>query len=228
MSNINLVIFDCDGVLVDSEIISTKVETELLRSAGFEISIEHLTERFSGMSWKDILLILEHESGLSLMDALLDKTETELDTRLPEQVKAIDGVRAVLQGLQYQRCVCSNTKRPRIEAMLTKVRLKEFFGSAIFSAKDLGDGRAKPRPDVFLFGAQRMGFDPSQTVVVEDSVHGVQAAHTAGMKVIGFTGGSHTYPDHAENLRDAGALTVVSQMCDLPGTLADIANRYRH
>ncbi|KSV81903.1 hypothetical protein N183_15425 [Sinorhizobium sp. Sb3] len=227
MNDIKLVIFDCDGVLVDSEIIGIKIETELLRIAGYEISVERMTERFAGMNWKDILLILEHESGLKLMGALLDKTETELDARLPTEVEAIAGVRRVLEELRYQRCVCSNTKKPRLEAMLTKVGLKDFFGERIFSAKDLGEGRSKPKPDIFLFGAHRMGFDPSQTVVVEDSVHGVQAARTAGMAVIGFTGGSHTFPTHAENLRRAGASLIVSHMSDVPAAISELANSDR-
>lgn len=228
MSETKLVIFDCDGVLVDSEIIGIQIEVDLLHVAGCRISVERLTEQFSGMSWKDILLILEKESGLSLMDALLAKTEAELDMRVPAEVDAIDGVRAVLEGLQYPRCVCSNTKMPRLEAMLTKVGLKEFFAPHIFSAKDLGEGRSKPKPDIFLFGARQMGFDPSETVVVEDSVHGVQGAYTAGMQVIGFTGGSHTYPDHSKNLRNAGARTTISHMRDLPDAISEIAAKNRH
>lgn len=222
MTDIKLIIFDCDGVLVDSEIIGIRIEVELLHSAGCAISVEQLTERFSGMSWGDILLILEKESGLDLMDALLNRTEAELDERIPAEVQAMDGVRAALDELQYRRCVCSNTKMSRLDAMLTNVGLKDYFFPNIFSAKDLGEGRGKPKPDIFLLGAERMGFDPSQTLVLEDSVHGVQAARTAGMRVIGFTGGSHTYPDHPSNLINAGALTTISHMRDLPTVVARI------
>ena len=214
-----LVIFDCDGVLVDSEIIGIRIEVDLLRPAGFEISAERMTERFAGMSWKDILTIIEHESGLRLMDALLDKTEVELDERLPMEVQATRGTLEVLEGLSYPHCVCSNTKMPRLEAMLAKVGFKQFFGSNIFSAKELGEGRSKPKPDIFLYGAERMGFAPSDTVVVEDSVHGVQAAHAAGTTVIGYIGGSHTFPNHAKNLRDAGAKCVIDHMLDLPDAI---------
>jgi HAD superfamily hydrolase (TIGR01509 family) len=222
MNDIKFIIFDCDGVLVDSEIIGIRIEVELLHSAGCAISVEQLTERFSGMSWGDILLILEKESGLNLKDQLLSKTEAELDERIPAEVRAMDGVRVVLEQLQYPRCVCSNTKMSRLEAMLTNVGLKDYFAPNIFSAKDLGEGRAKPKPDIFLLGAERMGFDPSQTLVVEDSVHGVQAARAAGMRVIGFTGGSHTYPDHSRNLLGVGALKTISHMRDLPTVIARI------
>ena len=222
MNDIKLVIFDCDGVLVDSEILGIRIEVDLLRRAGCDISTDSLTERFCGMSWKEILLVLERENDLPLLDALLDKTETILDERLPREVKAIPGVRGLLEELPFPRCVCSNTKMPRLDAMLAKVGLKEFFGENIFSAKDLGEGRSKPKPDIFLHGAERMGFAPSATVVVEDSVHGVQAARSAGMRVIGFTGGSHTFYAHSGNLLSAGALTTTSRMGDLTSILADI------
>lgn len=222
MSGIKLVIFDCDGVLVDSEILGIRIEVDLLRSAGCDISTESLTKRFCGMSWKEILPILERENGLLLLDALLDKTESILDERLPSEVEAIPGARGVLEDLPFPRCVCSNTKMPRLEAMLTRVGLKEFFRENIFSAKGLGEGRSKPKPDIFLHGADRMGFAPSETVVIEDSVHGLQAARSAGMRVIGFTGGSHTFAAHSKSLRSAGALTTISRMDDLPRILTNI------
>lgn len=227
MSDIKLVIFDCDGVLVDSEILGIAIEVELLASVGYAISIPALTERFSGMSWNDILVILEKECGLSLMDKLLDKTETELDIRLPKQVEAVKGVRAALEAVHLPKCVCSNTKMPRLEAMLDRVGLREYFGDNVFSAKDLGEGRSKPKPDIFLFGAQQMGFEPSQTIVVEDSVHGVQAARAAGMEVIGFTGGSHTYPSHSNRLREAGAGLVLMHMRELPAAIAELSRHNR-
>ena len=224
MNDIELVIFDCDGVLVDSEIIGTRIEAELLAANGYTISVERLTKRFSGMSWKDILQAVEKERGLKLTDSLLDKVETVLDTRLPAEVHAIDGVRDVLSSLKYKRCICSNTKLSRVDAMLTRVDLKGFFAPDIFSAKDLGEGRSKPKPDIFLHGAERMGVRFSRTVVVEDSVHGVQAARCAGMRIVGFTGGSHTYPDHARRLREAGAHVVIPHMRDVLPTLTQMAS----
>ena len=176
------------------------------------------------MSWKDILLVLEQERWIELSGALLDKTEAELDVRIPSETQAIHGVRAVLQELQYPRCVCSNTKLSRVEAVLTNVDLRQFFGRNIYSAKDLGEGMSKPKPDIFLFGAQQMGFDPTQTFVIEDSVHGVQGARAAGMQVIGFTGGSHTYRDHAKNLRAAGARSTISHMSELTIAIAQVGN----
>jgi len=223
MSETKLVIFDCDGVLVDSEIIAIRIETELLRSAGYEISDATLAERFSGMSWREILMIIEHESGLKLMDALLDRTEAILDDRLPKEVEIIQGVRDALSAISLPKCVCSNTKMSRLLDVIEKVGLRDVFAPNIFSAKDLGEGRSKPKPDIFLHGAAVMGVDPSETIVVEDSVHGVQGAHTAGMRVIGFTGGAHTYADHSRNLLHAGAVMNISHMRDLPAAIARLS-----
>lgn len=228
MNGIDLVIFDCDGVLVDSEIIALQIEADLLASAGCTITIEQLAIRFSGMNWREILGILEKERGLSLMDSLLDKTESILDARIPAEVKAIDGIRDALDGIGHKRCVCSNTKMERLEAMLSKVGLKNCFAPNIFSAKDLGEGRSKPKPDIFLFGARQMGVEPSRTIVIEDSIHGVHAACAAGMRVIGFTGGSHSYPGHAANLLRAGAHAIAPRMRDLPAIIAEAAGIESH
>ena len=107
--------------------------------------------------------------------------------------------------------------------MLTKVGLKEYFAPHIYSAKDLGANRVKPKPDIFLHGAKQFNVNPSKAIVIEDSVHGVHAARAAGMRVIGFTGASHTYPTHADRLTDAGAETVISRMQDLPGMVAALS-----
>lgn len=223
MPDLSLVIFDCDGVLVDSEIIAVQVEQALLGEAGYHIDADTLIARFCGMSWPEILHEIERDSGLALTDRLLGRTEALLDQRLEAEVQAVDGVAGALERIPYARCICSNSRMARLKLMLGKVGLLEKFAPNVFSAMDLGPGRAKPRPDIFLHGAARMGTDPAQVVVVEDSVHGVHAARTAGMQVIGFTGGSHTYPDHAANLTRAGAGTIVSRMQDLPATIQSLA-----
>jgi HAD superfamily hydrolase (TIGR01509 family) len=219
----DLIIFDCDGVLVDSEIIAAEVESKLLTEAGYPISVEEMGERFAGMTWHNILLQVEREASIPLSATLLDKSEQILDVRLARDVKAIPGVPFALARLDMPRCICSNSSTARLDMMLTKVGLKELFAPHIYSAKDLGPDRAKPKPDIFLHGAEQFDMPPSQVVVVEDSVHGVHAARAAGMRVIGFTGASHTYPSHADRLTDAGAETVISRMNDLPGVVAALA-----
>ena len=220
MSGFDLIIFDCDGVLVDSEIIAAKVESALLTEAGYPISVEEMGERFSGMTWKNILLQVEKESDIPLSAQLLDKSEQLLDARLAREVKIIDGVKFALSRITTPRCICSNSSGARLDMMLEKVSLKPYFAPHIFSAKDLGADRVKPKPDIFLHGAKQMNVAPERALVIEDSVHGIHGARAAGMRVVGFTGASHTYPSHADRLTDAGAETVISRMADLPAVIA--------
>ena len=224
MSNgFDLIIFDCDGVLVDSEIIAAQVESKLLTDAGYPISTEEMGERFAGMTWRNILFEVEREASIPLSASLLDKSEKLLDLRLANDVQAISGVPLALSRLPMPRCVCSNSSSARLDMMLTKVGYLTLFAPHIYSAKDLGADRVKPKPDIFLHGAEQMNANPANTIVVEDSVHGVQAARAAGMRVIGFTGASHTYPSHADKLTDAGAETVIARMADLPGIVMALA-----
>lgn len=219
MSGFDLIIFDCDGVLVDSEIIASQVESRLLTDAGYPISAEEMGERFSGMTWQNILLAIEKEVSIPLSASLIDKSEKLLDARLERDVKVIEGVKFALSRLTTQRCICSNSSSQRLDMMLTKVGLKPYFEPNIFSAKDLGPDRVKPKPDIFLHAAQQFGVSPDRAIVIEDSVHGIHGARAAGMRVIGFTGASHTYPSHADRLTDAGAETVISRMSDLPAVI---------
>ncbi len=223
MSGFDLIIFDCDGVLVDSEIIAAQVESRLLSEAGYPISVEEMGERFSGMTWKNILLEVEREASIPLSAALLEKSEKLLDARLERDVKIIDGVKFALSRLTSQRCICSNSSSHRLDMMLSKVGLKPYFDGHIYSAKELGPDRVKPKPDVFLHAAEKFGVSPQNVVVIEDSVHGITGARAAGMRVIGFTGASHSYPSHADRLTDAGAETVIARMQDLPATVTALA-----
>ncbi len=216
----DLLLFDCDGVLVDSEIIAAKVESALLTEAGYPIGVEEMCERFAGMTWRDILFTVEKEADIPLPASLLDKSEKLLDAKLGREVKIVEGVKFALARLTQPRAICSNSSSHRLDAMLGKVGLREYFSPHIYSAKDLGPDRGKPRPDIYLHGLQQMGGKPERTLVIEDSVHGVHAARAAGLRVVGFTGGSHTYPTHADRLTDAGAETVISRMVDLPATVA--------
>jgi HAD superfamily hydrolase (TIGR01509 family) len=223
MSSFDLIIFDCDGVLVDSEIIAAKVESKLLNEAGYEIAPEEMMERFAGMSWKNILMAIEEEANIPFSASLLDKSEKLLDARLAREVKMIEGVKAALARLHQPRCICSNSSPKRLDLMLNRVGLKPYFDPHIFSAKALGTDNDKPKPDVFLHGAEKMNVRTDNAIVIEDSVHGVQAARSAGMRVIGFTGASHTYAGHADRLTDAGAETVISRMAELPAMVEALA-----
>lgn len=224
MSQFDLIIFDCDGVLVDSEILAAQVESKLITDAGYPITAEEICERFAGMTWRDILFTVEKESSVPLPATLLDASHKMLDERIRRELKAIPGVAEAIVQLDGPRCICSNSSTERLEMMLTKVGLINLFAPNIFSAETLGPDRVKPKPDVFLYGAEKMGVAPGRALVIEDSVHGVMGARAAGMRVVGFTGGSHTYPSHADRLTEAGAETVISRMEDLPAVVKALAS----
>jgi HAD superfamily hydrolase (TIGR01509 family) len=223
MTQIDLVIFDCDGVLVDSEIIAARVEAELLTEAGYPISAEELAETYAGLTFRDILLRVEEKAQIPLQSSLIDRAEKINDHRLATEVLAIDGVHEAVAALAVPRCICSNSSGHRLDAMLTRTRLKPFFDGRIFSAKETPTRRTKPAPDVFLHAAQTLGSNPGKTFVIEDSVHGIHGAKAAGMRVIGFTGASHSYPGHADALTDAGAETVIRRWAEFKGTLAALS-----
>lgn len=219
MSRFDLVIFDCDGVLVDSEILAAQVEAKLLTDAGYPITAGEIGERFAGLTWRDILLAVEHEASIPLQATLLDQSHSILDERIKKELKAIPGAGQAVAQVSEPRCICSNSSTDRLKMMLTKVGLYDLFAPNIFSAEDLGPDRVKPKPDIFLHGAEQMGAQPQKTIVIEDSVHGITGAKAAGMRVIGFTGGSHTYPSHADRLMEAGAETTINRMEDLHAVL---------
>lgn len=220
---VELVIFDCDGVLVDSEIIAARAETALLAQIGIEIDPIEFAGRFAGLTFRDILVRLEAETGHVFQASLLDKQRAELDRRLAREVKAISGAADAVAAVKLPRCVCSNSRRERLEMMLTKTRLLPLFEGHVFSAMDLPEKRPKPAPDVFLHAAKEMKADPANCIVIEDSVHGIAGAKAAGMRVIGFTGGAHSYPGHSDLLTEAGAETAINRWADLGPVLEALA-----
>ncbi|TPI16423.1 HAD family phosphatase [Mesorhizobium sp. B4-1-3] len=219
----DLVIFDCDGVLVDSEIVAARVEAELLTSAGFEISAEEIFETYAGLTFKDIMLRLEEKSEVPFQASLIDRAEELVDRKLRSDVRIIEGAREAVAAVTAPRAVCSNSRTERVEFMLEKVRLLPFFAGRIFSGLDIPSKKTKPAPDVFLYAAEKLGANPKNTFVIEDSVHGIAGARAAGMRVIGFTGAGHSYPGHADALTEAGAETVIRRWAELSSTIAALS-----
>ncbi len=228
MTKPDLVIFDCDGVLVDSEIIAARVEAELITAAGYEISAEEISEAYAGLTFKDILVSVEEKSRIPFQISMIDRAEELVDRRLRREVRAIEGVREAVAAVTAPRCICSNSRGERIAFMLEKTGLMPLFAGRIFSAMETPTGKTKPAPDVFLHAAETLGAKPANTFVIEDSVHGVADAQAAGMRVIGFTGASHSYPGHADALTEAGAETVIRRWAELKGVLAALSEWSEH
>ena len=219
----DLVIFDCDGVLVDSEVVAARVEAEIITRAGYEITAEEVSELYAGLTFKDILLRIEEVAAIPLQVALIDQAEDLVDQRLRAEVRIIEGAREAVASVTTKRCICSNSRTDRIGFMLEKTGIAPLFTGRIFSALETPSRKPKPAPDVFLHAATSYGADPANTFVIEDSVHGIAGAKSAGMRVIGFTGGSHTYPGHADVLTEAGAETVIRRWADFRGVIAALS-----
>ncbi|WP_019219754.1 HAD family hydrolase [Bartonella florencae] len=225
MPQIDLIIFDCDGVLVDSEYLAAKIGSQLLKQTGYEISPEELSKRYAGLVFRDILKQIEKETEKPISAQLIKQMSDLFRAQIKTELRAIDGIREAVEIIQtcYPYCICSNAKSIDIKEMLTAVDLYNLFHDKIFSAPEVGTKKAKPAPDVFLFAAQQLHAKPANTIVIEDSLHGVHAATAAGMRVIGFTGGSHSYLGHSHVLAEAGAETVIAKHAHLGEVLKAMA-----
>ncbi|KAA0972497.1 HAD-IA family hydrolase [Aureimonas fodinaquatilis] len=215
---LSLIIFDCDGVLVDSEIVASEIESEKFAELGYEISPEEISQRFAGLTLVRIVEILGEEAGLRVPENFVADVEKESDIRLAK-VAAIAGVHDMLDRLDLPRCICSNSMMFRLELMLRHVDLWNRFRPYIYPSREVGTKRGKPAPDVFLYACREFGVAPENAIVLEDSVHGVAAAAAAGCRVVGFTGGRHTHVGHADSLTDAGAETVIHRLSDFPAVV---------
>lgn len=195
----DLVIFDCDGVLVDSEPISISVLVEALAAAGVAMSEAEAHERFLGRSLKSMSEILHDDYGLAVDAAFLETMRKALYARFRSELQPIDGVAETVDRLGIAHCVASSSQPERIRLSLSVTGLIDRFEPNIFSASMVTHG--KPAPDLFLHASASMGITPGRCVVVEDSPAGIMAAKSAGMRVVAFTGGSHARtPQHREAL----------------------------
>ena len=213
MSRFELVIFDCDGVVVDSERITHDVFGRFIRGLGADLDDRQMNELFLGRRLDDCLAIVAGITGRKPPADALEQYRVERDRVLRERVEAVPGVRAVLEALTVPYCLASSGDHAKMRATLGTTRLWPFFEGRIFSATEVA--RGKPAPDVFLLAAERMGVVPERAVVIEDSVNGVLAGRAAGMTVFGFTG-AYTAPA----LAAAGAERTFGAMDELPALLA--------
>ncbi len=211
-----LFMFDYDGVVVDSEVIAAKVDSEHLAEFGFTITPEEVIRRFAGLTSADIVEIVESETGRPLPPDFLRDQREELDRRLAAEVKPVPGILELLDRLEGPRCVCSNSSTERLRITMERTGTWERFAPYIFSAGEVGNQRNKPDPNVYLYALEQFRANPRDAVVIEDSVFGVTAARKAGARVIGFTGASHAWPGLADLLTEAGAETVLKRLADIP------------
>ena len=208
-----LVIFDCDGVLVDSERIAIRVDAIVLADLGWPLSEAEIIERFVGRSEENFVREIEAHLGHPLPRRWEDAYQHLYTDAFEKDLQAVDGVVEALDQVTTATCVASSGGHEKIRRSLRLTNLYERFKGRIFSASEVANG--KPAPDLFLHAAACLGVPPARCAVVEDSRYGVEAARAAGMAAFGYAGG--VTPPH----RLEGSGTVVfSDMRALPGLLA--------
>lgn len=203
-----MIIFDCDGVLVDSEIISNAIDAELMTGAGWPITTDDLIRNYIGRPKAEIWAEIASQRGQPWPEGLIERADALLLERIETELQPVAGIAEALRRLPGRKAVASSSALPKLRRSLERCALLGFFDPDVFSASQVA--RGKPAPDVFLFAARQCGADPAACVVIEDSVAGITAALAAGMRVLGFTGGLHSYPGHGDRLLAAGAESVLT------------------
>tara|TARA_R110002095_G_scaffold94422_3_gene82377 strand:- start:207280 stop:207936 length:657 start_codon:yes stop_codon:yes gene_type:complete len=205
------VIFDCDGVLVDSETLGNRVLAEMITEIGFPLSPEQAVQQFKGGKLADCLAVVEDQMGQKLPDDFANQVRAQMAEVFQTELQAIQGVREALESIPVTKCVASNGPQEKMALTLKITDLLHYFEGRIFSAYTLGVW--KPEPDLYLYAAKQMEVHPEECVVIEDSHLGVQAAVAAGIPVLGYA--DHSSPAELEAL---GAKTFRS-MHELPALL---------
>jgi HAD superfamily hydrolase (TIGR01509 family) len=212
MTEPDLIIFDCDGVLVDSEVLSCNCLSQALAEVGIDLDSDSALELFVGRS---MTAVLDHYQALGR--AIPEQFSAGLSARVHQaflaELRPVEGIGSVLEGLRIRHCVASSSDLDRVSFSLSLTGLAPHFDARLFTSQMVQ--RGKPAPDLFLYAAAAMRADPRRTLVIEDSVSGVKAAKAAGMKVWGFVGGSHYQSrDGRTLLGNAGADRVFERMTD--------------
>lgn len=185
----DLVIFDCDGVLIDSEVISATMLIAELKGYGVEITLEYVSRNFLGRSYPTVLSEIRKTFGVALPDQFETDYRARLLAAFARDLRVMPGVRDVIENLGTPFCLATSSSPERLAQSLALSGLADLFGDRAFTASRVA--RGKPAPDLFLFAADQMGVAPDRCLVIEDSLIGVRAGRAAGMEVWRFTGGSH-------------------------------------
>lgn len=218
-----LILFDCDGVLVDSEPISLRLFVETLAEAGLTLDAAVASERFLGRSLASARTILAENHGLILTDAALDAMRTRLHAAFAAELLPIPGIAEALDALPCPYCVASSSLPERIELSLSVTGLWPRFVGRAFSSSMVKNG--KPAPDLFLHAARTLKAAPAECLVVEDSPAGIEAAGAAGMRVVAFTGGGHATGDgHRARIAALRPDAIIDTMAALPPLVSALAS----
>ncbi|WP_045727855.1 HAD family hydrolase [Xanthomonas sp. GPE 39] len=216
----DLLISDCDGVLVDSEVLADRVMFDTLSAYVPRAELERFLDGSFGQTTEQIVQRVQRHFLLDLPAGLYLQIRQRSEALIAAEVQPIEGVRAALSALPLPLAVASNSQRASVVASVERAGLSERVGGQLFSA-DMVE-RPKPAPDLYLLAAHTLGVTPARCLVIEDSVTGATAALAAGMTVIGFTGAGHIPAGHAATLRQLGVVAVMEHMRQLPQIYADL------
>ncbi len=215
-----MVIFDCNGVLVDSEPIASAVLADAFKRVGVLLTADDITRHFHGRRSADIFAIVEKATRRRLPPGFAASVADETLRRFRAELRPIPHVAHALSWLRGPKAVASSSPIERIRTSLEVTDLLRFFDTRLFSASFVA--ASKPAPDLFLLAAHRTGVDPAQCIVVEDSAVGIAAAAAAGMAPIGFIGGAHGGGELVRELMTAGARTVIADIRALKGAVIEL------
>ena len=213
------IIFDCDGVLIDTEIVAADVVSAFLRSEQVQISKEEFITRFTGKTFTDIIELLKSDGALP-KDFDTTAAVPVLDQEIRNNQRAIAGAPELLQRLSLPFSVVSNSAKDYVEEALEKLEVRQLVQDRVFSAEQVAKG--KPSPMVYELALTTIGLHPENVLVIEDSHSGVVASTSAGIKTIGFLGGSHIRTGHKERLMALGCQQTVSSHTELAQLLEQI------
>jgi HAD superfamily hydrolase (TIGR01509 family) len=204
-----LLIFDFDGVIADSEVLSNTVLAETISAHGVPTSVDDCYRLYMGKRVPEITVAIAELTSRALPDNFIESLQSATLQRFRRELRTVAGARDFIDAFaDVPRCIASSSAPARLAVCLEVLDLQSRFGANVFSAEQVA--RGKPHPDIFLFAAEQMGVEPAHCIVIEDSAGGVQAALAAGMTAIGLTAASHIRDGQAERLRQAGAHHVVS------------------
>lgn len=211
------IIFDCDGVLVDTEIVAAETMVPVLGTLGHNITVNHYLAKYTGKTFKaifDMFNIDERVNAEMLIKNIEDKVYNT--------IRPIKGIEALVQSLDLPKSVVSNSAKDHIENAVSNIGLSDNF-EHFFSASQVSN--PKPSPEVYEYAAQELSIKPANILVVEDSISGCKAALAAGMNVIGFCAGSHILPSHPKELEEIGVQFVASSSLELKGVIAQLIKK---
>ncbi|HYW16019.1 MAG TPA: HAD family phosphatase [Allosphingosinicella sp.] len=220
-------IFDFDGVIVDSEILSNAILADALTALGHPTSLEQAVERYIGLNWRDMGAVIEAEIGRPLPAGFRARAKEAFELRLDE-VTAVAGVEAFLAAIpSIPKAVASSSPTQWLRDSLERFGLSRHFENRLFSAAEHVD-RGKPHPDIYLHAARALGVRPAAVLVLEDTPTGVKSARAAGMTVVGLCAGLHCGAGHGERLRAAGADHIAGSYAEVSSlVMPDLALPFR-